>query len=183
VSEVLHGWKPHPCIAFAIDPASLSGWAMLAEVAPKFIISGLAKTAADRRAVVEAAVLAKEKRGLPVIAIVEDFTPGGWKSFDAILRTGQSRGRWLDHLELAGIPVVSVEPQMWRGDIYGARAAKMKREQAKSIAQTYVRAEFKREVDHNEAEAILIARWGTRARAVADLLDPPRRTRQGSRRQ
>ncbi len=161
---------PHPAVILGIDPAKLSGWALATEVSPVFTLSGTAKTPRDRIAVIETALLAGKKRSLPVIGVIEDFTPGGWKSFVAILRSGEARGRWLEHLERAEIPIANVDPGTWRTGIFGKHAARMTRDAAKTLAQTHVRALLKKEVSHDEAEAILLARYGCRCKEVASLL-------------
>jgi Holliday junction resolvasome RuvABC endonuclease subunit len=165
-------WKPNRATILGIDPGKTSGWGITSEVpSPVFALCGVVKSLVDRQSVISAAIAGAAKRKQPLVAILEDWTPGGWKSFDAILRSGESRGRWLEHLELHGVPIVSVEVLEWRASIFGKTASKMKRDEAKTVAQTYVRAHYKIEATPDAAEAMLIARYGTRCSKISKLLD------------
>lgn len=165
------GWTPNAATILGIDPGKTGGWGITSEVpSPVFALCGIARNFADRKAVIEAAKAGAAKRKQPLVAVVEDWSPGGWKSFDAILRSGEARGRWLEHLELEGVPWVAATVSEWRTAVFGKSAMKMKRDAAKTLAQTYVKSEYKIEAEIDAAEALLIARFGTRANVVAHEL-------------
>lgn len=165
-------WTPNQATILGIDPGKTGGWGITSEIpSPVFAFCGIAKNFADRKAVIEAAKAGAAKRKQPLVAVVEDWTPGGWKSFDAILRSGEARGRWLEHLEIEGVPFVSALVGDWRTAIFGRSAMKMKRDAAKTMAQTYVKAEYKIEAEVDAAEALLIARFGTRSVEVAHQIE------------
>lgn len=167
---MLHGYRPHPAVILGIDAAKSSGWALLSESgAKKCAYAGVAKNHDSRKHVIRSALLLSKHHALPLIAVIEDFTTGGWKSFAAILRAGESRGRWLEHLDSEEISTINVTPAQWRGGIFGS--TKLNREQAKTLAQTYVKSEYKEDLPHDAAEALLIARYGSRCPEIASLLE------------
>lgn len=157
-------------VLLGIDPATVSGWAYYRGA--HYIGSGTTRTPAGRRAVVEKFV---EMAGpAPRVAVMEAWTPGGWKSHTSLVRASENRGRWLELLEGAGVPIVSVYTQTWRTRVHGKRYSNktMESKDWKALAVRVVHAMHGIEVGHDEAEAILIGRWGSLAREVALALDP-----------
>jgi len=165
--SVLPGYKPHRAVVLGIDPATKSGYSIF--VQGKLRSSGIVSSARARMSVIEEAVRFMSSSSMPLVVVVEDWSPGGWKSWKAIASVFESWGRWSEQLDLLGIKkVVRVQVDTWRRDLYGPQ--KMGRRGLKDLAKARVGSVYKKSVTHDEAEAILIGEWGCRAAEVSKLL-------------
>jgi hypothetical protein len=103
-----------------------------------------------------------------LVAVVERWTAGGARGHAQWLGLGAARGRWLEALELAGVPesrIVGVYPQTWRTAL--APLPRKTGEQAKASAVLVARGLLGREPSTDEAEAVCMARWALGAPEVA----------------
>lgn len=165
-------WTPLPVVVLGLDPARVSGWAILVD--GQLAASGTARSASERAQVVSTAQTASEAHQRRLVVVAERWLTGGWASFDAIAGLAAAWGAWREALEIAGHPkrrVVRVTPQTWRASLLGGRAT---REEWKRRAVWRVRAEHGIEVSDDEAEAVLIGQWGSRSLQVARLLPKAR---------
>src|SRR5690606_31483646 len=109
--------------------------------------------------------------------VAEQWMPvarGKWTP-RTIAGTGAQWGRWAEQLEIAGVSmrrVVRVEPHEWRAVTLGRR--RLERDVWKGWAMQVAPAYAGRLVGADEAEAVLIGLWGTRAAEVAKAV-PKRR--------
>lgn len=156
------------CVVLAVDQSTASsGWALLVPGSPAAL--GVARTAAERRAVVDAACLAADSFGLlelPIVAVLEDhgafsFSRGNM-SVRSLLGMGAARGRWQQLLEEC-VParyVHMVEPRVWRRAVLGL--GNVTAAQAKAAAVLHARAVTGSVVGDDAAEALCIALWAQR---------------------
>jgi hypothetical protein len=172
-------WTPHACVVLGIDPGKVAGWALLAE--GKRVASGIACSAEDRTEVVARARAVAFQWGLPLVAVGERWTAGGWMSFASQAGLHVNWGVWREALELAGHPkrrIVRVEPREWRASTVGHHKG--------TEAYKQAAVERARDVHHvrvqtaDEAEAIAIAEWGSRAQRVLDVIPKARGAIQGA---
>ena len=148
-------------IVIGIDQAATSGWAIArrADGAAKILESGTVRGALARRDVIARAV----SLGEPLAAVYEAHTVGGGRHWNpaTILGMGDARGRWLEALELAGVPrrmCIGVTPYTWRSAMIGRH--RMKRHEMKAAAVLSCRGRGVTVASDDEAEAVLIAMWG-----------------------
>ncbi len=169
--RLLNGYRPHPAAVLGIDPASRSGWALF--IRGELRCSGVARSAEERFEAIRNADNLSLSDNLPLIAILEDFSPGSWKSWVAIARAYEARGRWQEQLDLIGTPAVGVMVNDWRRALYGSRSMRksMPRKMAKQMAVARVESVYRKRVSDDEAEAILIGEWGCRSAEVAAILE------------
>jgi len=171
--RLIHGYKPHQCIVFGLDPATRTGWSIF--ICGEYFASGVAITIEQRCDAIEKLRSVALDEELPVVVVAEDWFPGGpcWKE---IAGQYEAWGRWDENLQLTGFTDhVRVQAHDWRTDIHGdgvckptARASALKL--AKALAKARVRSSYKLHVCDDEAEAILIGEWGCRSGEVAALL-------------
>lgn len=165
-------WKPWPCVILAIDPGARGGWAIGIE--GRRIASGVAASAEQRTSAIALAVRLQTEvqpaRFLVVAA--EKWQRGGWRSFESIVGTGAAWGRWAEQLELIAFPatrIVRVVPKTWRAPTIGQ--VKGGREMQKRAATWRARGVFKlTAVEPDEAEALCIMEWASRAPEVLEVL-------------
>ena len=148
-------------IVLGIDQAATSGWAIArrANGAAKVLESGTVRGAVARRDVIARAV----SLGEPLAAVYEAHTVGGGRHWNpaTILGMGDARGRWLEALELAGVPrrlCIGVEPYTWRAAMIGRHRLTSDAWKAQSMLACSGRGIAVASDD--EAEAVLIALWG-----------------------
>ena len=165
--KLVHGYRPHDAVVLGIDPASRSGWSLF--VRGKLIGSGVVESTGERLDVLQMAAEVFTDEGLPFVVVAETWSPGSWKSWNAIAAVHEPWGRWSEQLELIGCSlIVRVLVNEWRRDLYGKNAvSSMPRKMAKMLAKQRVKSVYKKTVSDDEAEAILIGEWGCRAGAVA----------------
>lgn len=166
-----------------LDPARASGWALW--LPSTIVASGVCATSQDRRACIVDAKVQAAARGLPLVVVYERHTVGGrrvtrrdgsqgssWNPA-TMMGMGESRGRWLEQLELAEVPrshVIGVTPGEWRRAALGSRTAIMARDELKALAIESCRLRGYDVRDDDQAEAILIALWGAQASAEVRIL-------------
>lgn len=161
-------WAPHPCVILGIDSGARSGWCIT--VRGTRHASGTARTALERRGVVERAQGVARAIALPLVVVGETWSRGGWASFATILGMGTGWGRWAEALELAGHPatrIVRVLPGTWRPPTVGKHKGT---DEYKAAAIARVKGAHRVVVGPDEAEAICIADWGARAAEVVEVL-------------
>jgi hypothetical protein len=166
------------CLVLGIDPAQTSGWALLCQ--GKLVQSGSVVNAHLRSEVIRLAKHNEVLSGLSLVIVMEDWTAGGWPGHKQMFGMGAARGRWLEQIELAGIPsrrVISVYPQTWRAAIFGTGGSKIKGPQYKAMAVAHARSYFGmgRDPSDDEADALCIARWACAADATVSALKPEMR--------
>jgi hypothetical protein len=169
----------HECVVLGIDPGETSGWSVWLRGA--YVESGEARTPQRRAAAVIVAQRCAESAGVPLIIAAEKWLARGNKTWTPVqmMGTGAQWGRWAEQIDIAGIPssrVVRVEPQVWRAATLGRRS--LKRDAWKQLAIAYARGVVPRPVGADEAEAVFIGLWGTRAAEVGEAL--PKRRRKGA---
>jgi len=158
----------HQCVVFGIDPGKISGAAIV--VRGEVSSSGVVLEG-EHSSWVEAAVTVAHVEQLPLVAAVETWTSHGRWGFQAALGLGERAGRWLGELERQNVYAV-VRPQVmeWRRDVFGG-GQNVKTEVWDQRAKMHARAATgTTAVDDNEADAICIALWGSRADAVAKAM-------------
>lgn len=170
-------YEPHACVVLAIDPGETSGWAVLVRGAldPRrdaYRCGVLYSTAfhTHRLAAISIARDASSHHGLPLIVVAEKWAVR-WRPAGA---PRESWGQWLAALDEAGIPrrrIVRVNVGKWSAKLLGSMALTTEQRQARSIA--VAKARFGLDVTHDEAAALLMAAWASRAGEVANVL--PRR--------
>ena len=156
-----------PFTVLAIDPGATGGWCIRTLGS---WYSGTAKSASDRRAACEAALLAADTNHAPLVVVAEQWTAGGIRGHAQWVGLGGAWGRWAEALELAGVPakrIVRVYPQTWRKLLAGL--PRRTGVEAKASAQLVARSLLGRDVGTDEAEAVCIARWSETAAEVADV--------------
>lgn len=121
------------------------------------------------QACMEAAEWARQKH-LPLIGVVESWTPFGTWGFAPAMALSEQAGRWIDSMEHFGfMKVFRVEPNPWRQAIHG-RQKNHKKEVWEQMAIDLCLARYKRALDHNQAESVLITEWGSRAAVVGEYV-------------
>ncbi len=160
----------HPITVLAIDPAKVSGWAIFEH--GRLIAHGVAESAEER-----AAVFTEHADRIDVV-VREKFTqynargkrPGMARgNFDTYIGLGAAWGRWAEQIEIVGLRrIVGVTAMVWRGAVLGGM--RQKRDDWKALAVRSVEARFGVRVTDDEAEAILIGFWATKAPEVWDAI-------------
>ena len=149
-------------VILAIDPGATSGAALHYGGRPR--LAWTCATAAERAEVIATALRTAADLGAPLVVVMERWTAGGARGHAQIVGLGAQAGRWLEALELAGIPaadVVRVYPQTWR-----AVLAPMPRKTgaaAKASARRVAAGYLGREVLTDAAEATCIALWAAQS--------------------
>ena len=137
------------------DPGARGGWAAIDLAEPGYVASGVACSAIERQTAIASYVTGS------TLVVLESWTAGGEWGVAQMLGLGSQRGRWLEALELAGVPessIVGVYPQTWRTTL--APLARRTGEEAKRSALLVAKAIAKRPLaSTDEAEAICIAKW------------------------
>lgn len=152
-------------IVLGLDPARTSGWCIMGPGpsghAPEYI--GSASSARDRADVVGLAMRYAVASADRLAVVYEHHTVGGGARWtpDTMMGMGEARGRWLEALELAGVPrshIVGVTPATWRK----ATLPRCGRDRAalKAAALLSCKARGWPVASDDEAEACLIALWG-----------------------
>ena len=149
-------------VVLSIDPATKSGAAIIH--AGKVLHSATVKTAAHRWKIIEAAEKHAAKRGVPLVVVMEHMTASRNPKQDKAATTnmligmGESRGRWLELLELRGYPaedIVWVLVQVWRGAVLkGWRLPKRDRKHLKRAVRKWVQMNTGLELDEEQSDAI-----------------------------
>jgi len=165
-------------IILAIDPGAISGWAILdSEIG--FIDSGFGspfKIANDvvgsfirhSRGIVEGESF-KESRSDMLLGsreekiVIEKWTAGGWKSHKTLIGMGKNLAPWewaIKNYKIPARSIVRTYPQTWRSKIFGRGISNILDQKSRAILIAQNLVEHKKNIhDHNEADAICIARW------------------------
>lgn len=173
--------KPNQAVILGIDSGAVSGWSIF--FSDRFYCSGTAENVKEMMNAIKAASASVPFDGSsPLIVGREEWTPG-WspqkRSFSSIIGTGVGWGRWESLIELwTGLPknrVFAVDPGKWRSAILSLKRGRHSREQAKRAAIAYCEAKGWKDarqaaIDHNQAEATLIAYFMAFDKRVADRL-------------
>lgn len=171
-------------IVLGIDQAATSGWCIVERDAGgllgkhRHVASGTCTKAVERRGIVDSAIKLAGLDVGRVVAVYERHTAGGggrWNP-ETMIGVGDSRGRWLEALELAGVPrrqCIGVPPQEWRHAMIGPR--RLDRAQWKAQAVLSCRGRGVTVASDDEAEAVLIALWGAGASAEVAALAKKKR--------
>lgn len=155
-------------VILAIDPGATSGAALHHGGRPR--LAWTCATAADRAEVIATALRTAADIGVPLVVVMERWTAGGARGHAQIVGLGAQAGRWLEALELAGIPaadVVRVYPQTWRAVL--APMPRKTGEQAKASARMVAAGHLGREVLTDAAEAACIALWAAQSDEAAAM--------------
>lgn len=159
-------YQPHPIAILAIDPGAESGFSFWLEGV--YQTSGTVKTQSEREQVVHKSIEVAAAEHLHLIVVGETWSPGGWKSIAAIAGTGAAWGLWSSELERAGFPksrIVRVKPNDWRRMTVGTQGKRAAlKERAKAFASRLTNMIVQ---SPDQAEAIVIGYWATRAGEVA----------------
>lgn len=168
-------------IVLGIDCARTSGWCIMRRTADRLSSragSGVVTRADQRAEVIQAAIRLGTELGERLAVVYERHTVGGGARWtpDTMMGMGEARGRWLEQLELAGVPrshIIGVRPATWRA----ATLPPCGRDRAalKAAAVASCRARGWPVESDDEAEACLIAWWGTQASAEVRSLATRRR--------
>lgn len=171
--------KKAPRVVLGLDQARTSGWGLAPERG-RVEHHGLARTASQRRDVVELAlsmvdgdprrvfVMFEQHDHMPLSRLGrDDFTTkrSGTRAFAVergpkqIHGMGKAYGRWEEQLDLFGIPVsmrAEVQPHVWRRAIHGVTSG----EQIKEAALKWALGTLNEPLaSHDEAEAICITAY------------------------
>lgn len=167
------------CVVLAIDPGkACSGWSIWAD--GKFISSGEIEVLdpAQMERVVDAAVLLGELMELPVVLVLERPPPAHVSYRGHSVRGPESvhdaRGAWKNTWRRAGCSerrIADAPLNTWRKDILGKGWGGRQSDETQAQEQRVARMLSKNEtVGSDEAPAICIGPWGTRAQAVRKRL-------------
>lgn len=168
-------YRPHEAVVLAIDPGASSGYAVLRS--GWWSASGVLgprATHADRVRAVSYAIDAARLFALPLAVVAEKWAIR-WRPAGA---PRESWGQWLAALAEAKVPsrrIVRVNVGRWSAKLLGAMALTTEQRQARSVA--VARARFGLDVTHDEAAALLMATWGSRAAEVGRVLPKGRAKR------
>jgi hypothetical protein len=168
---------PLPCVVLAIDPGATSGYAILTNASGAIGIVANGEREFASMEIVRRAMRSATVNELPLVAVAEKWTAGGWRSAASMMGLGAAWGAWEQVLREAGHPkrrIVRVYSQTWRAAMIGGRQRSA--EQWKADAQRIVKARYGIDAGPDEAEAILIGAWAMHAGEVAAVL-PKRRAR------
>ncbi len=171
--------QANKCVILGIDSGAVSGWAIF--ISDTFVESGVATTCEQRYSIIAQARLYADRYKIPLIVGREEWRPGwapGKRSFKSIIGTGVEWGRWAGMLEYHELPenqVFAVNPDEWRSSILELKRGRYIREQAKQAAIAYCQARHwyntgSANIDHNQAEATLVAWYMALDNRVADRL-------------
>lgn len=158
-------------IVLGVDQARTSGWSIGHRESGDVIAWGLATTCQERAGVCARALAAAggDPRRLYVlledhsaIPLLRTFGPPT-RGTAHILGLGESKGYWIEHLNLMGHPErlrENVTPHTWRKRVLGI-AKQIKREECKAAAKLWAQSFLGRPVDSDDiAEAVAICVYG-----------------------
>lgn len=169
--------EPHQAIILAIDPGKRSGWAIFID--GKLIRHGTARNDAERHDVVEMAAAYALNHKRKVVVVGESWRQGG--RFDGprtMAGLGASWGAWLVPIRMKGIGttrILRVPVGEWRRAVHGGSCYRTRSEwhHLACSRATYEAGEIVANAD--EAEAICIGIWASKAAKVKAKLTPKRR--------
>jgi len=159
--------KPWLCAVLAVDTARQSGWAI--SRAGSHVDSGEVDTLDEVTVgqIVDNAIGYAAATRVPLVMVLESPFGG---SVAVIAALGVARERWLRAWRACDQSlgrVVRVAPSTWRGPVLGARSVGLPRDEIRRVELATARALVGDPmIGHDEAAAILIARWASHAAAV-----------------
>lgn len=162
---------PHRCVILAFDPGARTGWAILG--LGRRIDSGVIRI--ERRDRLR--TIAREARTLalaqeiPLVVAMETWSPGGWRTHETIVAMGRSVGVIETALSAELVlpsQIVRVLTQTWRAGVIGGRHGT---DAWKHLARLHARERCGVEAQSDEAEAILVGLWASRAAEVGDIVE------------
>lgn len=178
-------YTPHDCVILAIDPGSVSGWAIVSPRRatvharqPVTVWSGCSSDG-PKNHVVEMARDAANDVKRPLIVVAETWTTGN-REHDrrmkaaVLLGLGAAWGRWYDALDAVGVPktrILRVNTATWRAKVIGGLMNRST-EEWKRLAQLHAHQRFPvrtpsgKITSDDEAEALCIAAWAMYAGPV-----------------
>ena len=175
--------KPNQCVILGIDSGKVSGWCIF--ISDDQQASGIATSYSDLKEATELALACAKKQKLPLVIGREAWNPGwtrGKRTFNSIVGTGASWGRWEAVLEETGFPksrIFKVLSTRWRRSVLSLRPGRYNREQAKEWAIHFCKCKGwyapDKELDHNQAEATCIAYFFVYDDKVAKAIQHPGR--------
>jgi hypothetical protein len=151
-------------LVLGIDAGATSGWAIW--IPGRGVLEhGTAKSSNQRGSVVYRATDLAIQLDLPCVAVLEKWTPGGGVRWNpkTMIGLGQSRGRWLEQLDIYSFmdaDMIGVEPNTWRAGTLSKLGRGIGRDEWKRRAVQACKARGLVTATDDEAEAILIAVWG-----------------------
>lgn len=179
---------PHPCVVLGVDPGATSGWAVMVRGMVTDAI-GVARTSDERRDAVSEAQRLALINALPLVVVAETWSAGGWASHATLLGLGAAWGAWRETLAEHGIParrIVRVLTQTWRAAILGGgnrRGGRDWKAEAIRWAERALGTRCPGRLTADEAEALCMAAWGSRAGEVREVLERlPKRIKGGETR-
>lgn len=182
--------REHPkCVLLCIDSAATSGAAILIpeEIFPNHpraaVRKGLAyhasvSNAVERTNTVHIAKGFARDLGLPLFVVGEEWDAGGKWTHKTMMGIGASWGRWLEALELAGVPdenIFRMSVNEWRKTIFGAK--RHKRATWKMKAMRWCRTRYGILMTDDEAEAVCMGCAALGSAKLAKLAKPKRKAR------
>ena len=165
-------FRPWKCVVLALDAAAKTGWAVYA--LGKLADSGEFKIHTDAGVsetfrVVNIAKTFALQLGVPWVAIIE----ASWGGHMAAGKT-PATGWWTLALRNAQLPIArigDVYPSTWRARTLPRGMASAARDDVRACEVAAARAiKGGRDVGHDEAPAILIAKWAAQAGEVGAML-------------
>jgi hypothetical protein len=161
-------YKPWPCLVLAADTAQRSGYSMW--LSGTLLESGefdLVREPFRVQVICEQALDRARAAGVKAVLVLEAPFLG--------TSQGQWRGAWrLAWAQSGGVAsrVVQVHPSRWRARVLGNGMHAAKREVARKFEQRVAEQTAGYPVGEDEAPAIMIGLWATRAGEVGKKLEP-----------
>lgn len=162
--------KPHQVVVLAAEMRR-HGWAIWCD--GKREMSGVTEQARAREVVVQAAQNLADKKRRCLVPVLE--MPDPWLPARPHFEMSARVGRWLEQLSIAAIPGwVTIELSEWRELLFGRkRTSRMTGRKIHQHAIDVCEAmKIKLTDSQDDAEAHMLALWGSQANKVADLLPP-----------
>lgn len=171
--------RPWQCAILAVDTAANSGWSMSRE--GKLITYGEVDTRdelAMKMVLADIADISLWGRGNVPAVLVLEAPYGGHKHpgmVSTLVALGMARERWERAWKARGLPmshIVLVQPSTWRAAVLG-RVARMKKPELLKLEQSVACRLVgcaEGDLGGDEAAAVCIGAWATRADAVGQVI-------------
>lgn len=176
MSELLTVADRPPFVVFGLDSARHSGVALARSTSdgPRLVwTDAFPSEARTRTLYAETAMTTADKLGAHLIVVHEKFV-----GRPHIVRgSAKQLGKWLHVLEEVGVHqnrIVETPVRTWRIDTYGDNRRRST-DEWKALALAECRKRWGLDIEHDAAEAALLAAWGLTAQAV--LRRVPKRPR------
>ena len=170
-----------PVVVFGIDPGGSSGWAV--NVAGRMRECAKGDTHPQRCNGVRVAMAQAKHHSLPLVVVMETWSPRAFKKMDAVNGLNEMAGAWKVAFRECGLPMsrlLRIHPPAWQSVMFGpppwifANETKL---MSKHIASGLLAdvGWFSVPSSFDVCDAICMAEWGTRAPAVWQELTLPMR--------